>query len=97
VRIDGRPRLRHVASLGSIELAQIEQPFARLLFWRQARSVLDLLVRRRRIRSGDRVKAIALMCGKAGSPPTPKEEAVIAAGILQALQELRNAIRRPSR
>jgi hypothetical protein len=93
VRINGKPRLRHVATLAGFERAQIDQLFPRSLFWRQAYAVLDLLMKRRRIRSGDRIKAIVLMSSKVGMPPTREENAAVDAGILQALQELRDALR----
>jgi hypothetical protein len=71
-RVDGKPRQRHVAYLGSVHNVYREQtPYYRAKFWQHMRAKLDSL--HNRISSADRRKIEAALAEKV--PPLPADEA----------------------
>jgi hypothetical protein len=71
VRIDGKPRQRHVAFIESYEEGKLDQIGTRSIFWRRTRKRLDRLANR--ITPEDRIKIEAALALHV-PPTTPAED-----------------------
>jgi len=68
VRVDGKPRQKHVAFLGSIEVSAVDDAGSgHAHFWR------DVISRLNRVGPEDRKRITAVIAAKVGGPPTEAE------------------------
>ena len=74
VRIDGKPRQKHIASIASFEEGKLDQISARSGFWRHARKQLDRIGNK--ITPADRSKIEAALAQRV-PPTTPAEDAAL--------------------